>query len=454
MPTILQAESDSSMENRTDSNPQAIRPLAQDGTVIYRSPDGMRIHAYSPGICTLPSGRLIATNDLGGPGVTDLPGPKSQRGALEGQHSWQGNIFISDDHGSTWQQQHSFPFMHARPLRAGNSLYVIGQANDLMIIRSDDDGETWSEPRALSQGQHWHQAPSNVHYAHDSVYLVMERRCHDEIKTWSPGANAPVLMRARCDSDLCQRANWTFASELCFSDIIPGIKDQAQIDFSGVPFYHAPYPGGVTLAPGRNCAPSGWLEANVVQFHDPRHIWHDPTGKTFYLWLRSHVGLTNYACIAKVTEQGNEAGTGEMITELVSAPSGKNMLFVPCPGGHNKFHVIYDNTSKRYWLVSVQSTDSMCRPELLADDRFGIPLNQRCRLQLHFSSNMIDWCFAGMVTIGAHEKDARQYPAMCVDGDDLLIVSRSSDGVTPIPNAHDGNLTTLHRIPQFRNLVY
>ncbi len=443
-------------ERTMTENPQAIRPLAQDGTEIYRSPDPQQIYSYSPGICVLHNGRLIATNDLGGPSVANLPGPKAERVRGEAAHYWQGNVFVSDDQGKNWTHKTSFPFMHARPFIAGDALYILGQANDLMIMRSDDNGETWSDPVKLSDGEHWHQAPSNVQYANDCVYVVMEKRCHDEIKTWAVGANAPILMRAPLNSDLCKRDNWSFASELCFSDLIPGIKDVPEINFTGIPFYHAPYPSGISLAPenNRHCAPSGWLETHVVQMHDPKHIWHDPENKTFYLWMRSHVGFPNYACIAKVSEQGGSAGTGEMKTELVQAPSGKDMLFVPCPGGHNKFHVIYDEPSAQYWLVSVQSTDSMCQAALLDDDRYGIPVNQRCRLQLHYSSNMIDWCFAGMVTIGAHEKDARQYPAMAVDGDDLLIVSRSSDGKSDIPNAHDANLLCFHRIPQFRSLVY
>ncbi len=41
------------------------------------------------------------------------------------------------------------------------------------------------------------------------------------------------------------------------------------IDFFGVPFFAAPYPTGSNPAAGRNSAPLGWLEANVVQFTDP-----------------------------------------------------------------------------------------------------------------------------------------------------------------------------------------
>jgi len=80
-------------------------------------------------------------------------------------------------------------------------------------------------------------------------------------------------------------------------------------------------------------APIGWLEANVVQFTDPNHIWHDPRGKTFHLWSRAHTGDTGYACIAKVVEQGDKPGTGAMETMLEKAPSGKTMLYAPFPAG-------------------------------------------------------------------------------------------------------------------------
>jgi hypothetical protein len=41
---------------------------------------------------------------------------------------------------------------------------------------------------------------------------------------------------------------------------------------------------------------------------------------------------------------------------------------------------------------------------------------------------------------------------MVADGDDLLVLSRSGD--ERAKNAHDGNLITLHRIENFRDLVY
>ena len=121
--------------------------LANDFVAVYESPNPSAVYAYTPGLVRLPGGRLVATMDQGGPGVRDLPGPKGLRG--EGPNAWQGLIFTSDDRGHSWTRRAIFPFMQARPFVAGRSLYVLGHAGDLAVIRSDDEGETWSEPREL-----------------------------------------------------------------------------------------------------------------------------------------------------------------------------------------------------------------------------------------------------------------------------------------------------------------
>ena len=109
---------------------------------LYRSPSPRDIYAFSPGICTLPGGRLVATMDLGGKGVTE-------------KHT--GKIFLSDDGGNNWRHVADASFRHARPFVAGNAVYVLGHAVDLVILRSDDQGETWSAPTRLTEGQQWHQ---------------------------------------------------------------------------------------------------------------------------------------------------------------------------------------------------------------------------------------------------------------------------------------------------------
>jgi len=423
-----------------------IKPLAQDYITIYDSPDIQNFHCYSPGLARCPGGRLIASYDLGGPGVRQLDGPRYRCG--ENGWDWQGQVIYSDDHGQTWTHCGRFPFMHARPFIAGNSAYVLGHAGDLMIMRSDDWGETWNAPVQLTQNQFWHQAPCNVHYANGHVYLVMERRLTQDIRNWYVGELAPVLLRGRTRDDLTQREHWTFASELSFRSILPGYAANPEIDFVGIPFFDCPFPDGSWQAPGRHCAPIGWLETNVVQFLDPDHYWFDPMGRTFHLWLRAHTGGTGFAAIAKVVESTD----GSMTTMLEKAPSGKKVLFVPCPGGQMKFHVLYDDLAGYYWLLSSQASDSMTRAEKLPRERYNLPNNERHRLQLHFSKNMIDWCFAGMVAIGETPLHSRHYASMVIDGADLHILSRSGDARAV--SAHDGNLITFHTLRNFRELCY
>ncbi len=438
------------MTGEQQDDTRRIRPLADAFTPIYQSPDTVGLFCYSPGLCVLPSGRMIATIDLGGPSASSLPGPKYERG--ERGWSWQGRVLTSDDRGQTWTHRCSYPFMHARPFVAGNTVYVLGHAGDLRIIASRDGGVTWSAPAALTEGSHWHQAPCNVHYANGCVYLVMEKRTSGHIQTWPVGELAPVLMRGRVDDDLLAREKWTFASELSFADAVPRTNTDPDLDYFGVPFYRSPYPRGGRVSSGRSAAPIGWLETNVVQFVDPDHLWHDPEGKTFHLWMRAHTGGTGYAAIARVVEWGQHPGTGPMTTELVEAPSGKKMLYLPCPGGQMKFHIIYDDLSRLYWLLSTQATDSMRRPERLSDDRYNLPNNERRRLQLHFSRNCVDWCFAGLVAVGPSERGSRHYASMAVVDDDLYIASRSGD--ERAVNAHDTDLISLHRLEGFRDLAY
>jgi hypothetical protein len=164
--------------------------------------------------------------------------------------------------------------------------------------------------------------------------------------------------------------------------------------------------------------------------------------------MRSHTGGTGYAAIAKVIE--HEDGT--MTTMLETAPSGKTVLFVPCPGGQMKFHIVYDAETKLYWLVSSQARDSMTRAERLPAERYGLPNNERDRLQLHFSKNCIDWCFAGLITAGTGTMHSRQYASMVIDGGDLHILSRSGDERSA--NPHDVYFASFHTVRNFRDLVY
>ncbi len=402
---------------------------------LIHSPKPKTIFTFSPGICVLPSGRLIATMDMCGEDVALLDGVK---GCVKGKPC-KGKIFISDDGGESWRFITDTPMMHARPFVAGSSVYVLGHEQDLTIVRSDDDGESWSAPARLTEGQYWHQAPCNVHYSNGNVYLVMERNLEPTATLWPVATLAPVLMRGSCEDDLTKRENWTFASEMCCRDTL----DVQKLGYFGVPFYNP-----LDMVNNRVFCPIGWLESNVVQFTDPRHIWYDESGHTFHIFMRAHTGTTNIAAVIKVVE--NDDGT--MTTMLENAPSGRPIVYIPFPGGEMKFYILYDEQTKLFWLLCTQPTDSMIKGEAMDADRYNIPNDERQRLVLYFSRNCVDWCFAGLVDKGDTQKQARHYASMAIHGDDLVILSRSGD--EHANSAHNTDMITVHKVENFRELVY
>ena len=269
------------------------------------------------------------------------------------------------------------------------------------------------------------------------------------IDAWGAAEKAVVLLRGSEEADLTKAGSWTLSSPLTFADIIPGDRaNDPAIDFFGVPFYKQTYPKRSPQAPGRSFSPMGWAEGNVVQIMDPDDYWYDPSGHTFHVFLRALTGMTNYAALAKVVENPD----GTMTTMLETAPSGKKILFLPFPGGHLRFHVLFDPQTRLYWLLGNQSTDSMRRADRLPADRNDLAFGERNRLVLYFSRNMIDWCFAGPVAIGGTQKESRDYACMDFDGGDLVIIVRSGDAAGR--NAHDSDLITFHRVRDFRSLVY
>ncbi|MCC6681007.1 MAG: exo-alpha-sialidase [Phycisphaeraceae bacterium] len=436
------------IDQKFPDNPRKITPLAQDFVEVGRSPDPQKVYQGVPYVLALPGadGKLIGGYSMGGPGFNDWC---KQQGWTGGKGELLNSVAMtSDDHGQTWQLRKRYRMSHQRAFEADGHLYILGHDDDLRIMRSDDNGDTWSDPVALSEREVWHQSSCGYWKTDTHIYIVMERRYGQErgLKGWDVACIAPVLMRGKLTDDLTRRENWTFASELVFEDIV----DLDKINHVGIPFYKTDPRRGLRIAdaPNRQMNPMGWLETNVVQIVDPNHVWYDPTGHTFHLISRMNTGGTNIAAISKVVENAD----GTMTTMLEKAPSGKDMLFVPLPGGQMKFFILYDKQTKLYWLLGSQPTDSMIQPDRLDPRRYGIPNQERHRMVLHFSRNLIDWCFAGLVAVGPDMDGARHYACMDIDGDDLVIMSRSGDQHSA--SAHNGNITTFHRIKNFRGLVY
>ena len=410
-----------------------MKHLADDFVPMITSPSPEDVFCYSPGLTRLRNGRFIGTMDFGGPGVCRMAGSVGH--AAEGKFQFLGKVFISDGGGAHWSEKATFSMFHMRPFEAGNSVYVIGHHTDLCIARSDDGGETWSASVDLTHGQYWHQAPCNVWYKGDFVYLVMERMTHQRVG-WPVGGIAPILMRANVHDDLTKRESWTFASELVFDQNI----DENGITEWGIPFY--PQSG---RGYGRN-TPLGWLETNVVQLLKPNDLLYDPTGKTFHLFMRTWTGLSWTGAVIKVIEQDD----GSMLTQFEYAPSGKRLLYTPIPGGgQSKFHILYDDKTRTYWLLANQFVDSMVNMDSMT--RHQQRGYDRSRLVLHYSYNCFDWLFAGVVAAGDTLRQARSYASMAIDGEDLILLARTGD--EHALSGHDTNIISFHRVKDFRSLI-
>ena len=381
--------------------------LVADESVIAVSPCADSIYLYTPAIVEGFDGRFVVAVDYGGPGTGALDGPRSDFGDYKAGN--QIRVLLSDDRGAHWRETSArIPMMHEILFKAGESLYMVGHSRRLLITRSDDNGETWSPPAVLCAEGRWHQSCTSVDVYDGKVTLVYERWISDG-HLW-PGVG-PVLMQAPVDADLTLPSSWKF-SPLYDPD----------------PAMEAALPAGMALEGDGH---SGLLETNVVRVVDPARPFYDSLGRSVVLLSRANAGMPDIGVMLR----GRELEDGSLVIDRWPRKSGE-VLFAHIPGGHLKFHLVYDSASGLFWLLHSQSD--------------GLS-NERRRLALSYSPDLLRWTFAGLVAVGPTDHSARHYATMIIDGDDLCIVSRSGD--ERARTAHDGNIVTFHRVKDFRRLV-
>lgn len=358
------------------------------GVVIDHVPAASGIYIGSPSIASLPDGRYVASHDEFG--------PKSSAGVRAVTR-----LFSSEDRGRKWRQIAMVRGAFWSSLfTQGDALYLMGTARengDLVIRRSIDGGQTWTEPRddgtgLISRGR-YHCAPVPVARHAGRIWRAME-------DTEGPGGWGThfrsFMMSAPVDADLLRAASWTFSNRLG--------RDPAWLDGTF----------------------RGWLEGNAVV---------GPAGD-----------------VVNILRVDNRP-RGETAAMVHISPDGKTSRFDPTrdflqfPGGTKKFTIRFDEASKLYWTLS---------NPVLPQHRDRNVERTRNAVGLMSSPDLRNWTLRCVVLYHPDpERHAFQYLDWLIEGDDLIVVSRTAcdDGLGGAHNAHDANFMTFHRLANFRRLT-
>lgn len=355
------------------------------GSVVAALPFTELTFLGSPSIAVRGDGAYVVSHDF--------------FGAASGSN--RSDVYVSVDRGATWTRTAQIVGAFWSTLfEHRGDLYLLGTNSEygaLVIRRSSDGGETWSEPVDSSSGlladdARFHTASVPVVEHDGRLWRAFEQRLAPG-DSWGPfGAG---VMSADTDSDLLDAANWKRTPVL---DVPEDLRE-----------------AGVRL----------WLEGNVVPSPDGGMVNVLRTDR----WLDER----QTAAVLRI-----DGGTAPL------APDHDALR--PMPGGGSKFTIRWDDASSLYW--SVVNT-----PMFDASSTLG--LRARNTLSLAWSAGLQEWHVAQVMA--HHPDDARhgfQYADWVVDGDDLIAAVRTAHRLDggDAHSYHDSNLVTLHRIARFREL--
>jgi len=367
------------------------QPLAQDFTVAARIP-GPRYFINDPAVVILPDGALFMASpavEYNGPGRQLL-------------------LVRSDDGGQSWQSVGSLPYGAGVPLVHDRRLYLLvygeKERKSLVVLRSDNGGQTWTDPVAILDGRWWN-LQTGMATVEGRLYWALTQ------------GNHCVAIAGDLSGDLMDPRSWRASKPLP----TPGFPPTLSRKMNPPKSWYREW--GVDL----------WMEPNVV------HV----RGRTMVL-LRTVI---------------DEYATAGMCAVCDLADDGKTLdlrftQFHPNPAGQHKFYILHDAPSRLYWMVGNQVTDPQDSqgngPKLRKLRYVGGPGNERRILMLYYSIDALSWFQAGCVAMSARPLQSFMYPSAVVDGDDLLVTARTSrDG----PTRPAAAVATFHRVRSFRSLA-
>lgn len=206
--------------------------------------------------------------------------------------------------------------------------------------------------------------------------------------------------------------------------------------------------------------PAAWRISEMVDMPIPREVAHESfRGATVMRVLEGNVVEVSNRMLVIARAIINGGGTANMgaVFEILDRPGEplelKFLQLYPIPGGQLKFFIQHDRVSRLYWMAS----NLPCNPTFLIDDetwskarKLHASPSDRRSLTLWYSVDSLNWFPAGWVAKAQGWTQSFHYPVMLIDGDDLILVSRTG---RDSGNQHDVDMATFHRIKQFRDLA-
>ena len=400
-------------------------PLAQNYVVVHKVRDlndaAKAVCVGTPDILQLPSGRLIASMEL----WLKRPSSSDEGGIDYPNHC---KIKASDDGGATWQQISTNGITWGSLFYVKDALHMIGNdphKRDIRVVRSSDEGRTWSKPVTLFDDSRYHGSATPVHVKDGFVYRAFEDMDR---------GSASLVVAGDLSRDLLDPSAWRMSNKVEPPRDTPSLSR-----------------GAATKKDGRDSVGNWFLEGNVVEIRGE-----------LYVLLRTRIDVQLTAGLTSVCKLEDDGRTMKY----------RFVQFYPMPGGQNKFNIVFDKKSGLYWTCTACVPNTYQDPRPLANRGFaGNPGNTRRILILNYSVDGLNWFQAGCVAMSKNPLESFHYSSQAIVGDDLLVLSRSSlgaanqyrnynwdSGVTSgkakLPyNNHDSNMITLHRVKNFRSLA-
>jgi len=396
-------------------------PSAQDYSEVCEIPDP-EVYCPTPSLVRLPSGRILCSFALL-TRVNRLPGRPD--------HEIKTLFWISDDNGETWQEQGKVKLGDGLAFVHHDKLYLLcnrSGRNDIVLVESRDEGVTWSKPQLLFKGRFWNTF--TPHAIHGSTLYWSFGMGNHEGNFNRTGSRIVLVAGDLSAQSLMDQSAWRISPHLTYPGTPDGLSVGlvAQVD-PGKTYPGAPTPpGGLTF---RDQAPDigdHWLEPNVVNINGKVRV---------YVRLRIDGQATPHMCaICDVDDDGKKL-------EL------RFTQFHPLPG-NCYFHIIRDEPDGYFWTptnMPTRAQDVEWGREMAAHGLGGGAGNERRFLMLWYSLDALSWFPAGCVARWPSPRQGFNYNAMLIDGNDLLISSRTAKNSR---NQHDNDRVTMHRVRDFR----